>query len=550
MQNEILTWARRPPAPDQTDSTNVLCITGAAGTGKSAVMQTLAETSSEKGELAASFFFSYRSPKRNNSKHFVATIAYQLALSNETLRGYVAAAVLRDPSVFEKDMASQMQSLVVEPLHKAIRSDPNFERTFTCRTIYIDGVDECGATPEQTSDQSSARGETMSKADAAQSLVLEVSIKACASLPLHSPFRIIFASRPERAMRAFLKSTAHSKFHIELDEKYDPDSDIRLFLSASFERIRLKYNLTPHWVTDSAVDTIVENASGQFVYAATVIRHVDGPTETPEQALQEVLSIEPVEDRHTNPFATLDALYYSIFNKCVDAQESALLIRVVTTKFPRWNDFSGPKAPLVTAATHNLLLELQPPDVERIFGRLHSLINIPKTDNEQYAFYHKSLHDFLSDRRRSNDLYFEKAAVFTRALIGFLRVSGPVTSKSAPTAVDTTVLRINLARLFVDANLEDATLVEELNKCPVDKLLSHVPENIVSLVYKIVHVREMGCRRLACSPPCRRWRRSIVQYGGGPPWVEQIMELLRHVVTGPPHQAVVRDLEFDGVLGI
>ena len=56
---------------------DLLWLHGPAGAGKSAIAQTVAEICAERGQLAASFFFSRSSPDRNALKHLFPTIAVQ-----------------------------------------------------------------------------------------------------------------------------------------------------------------------------------------------------------------------------------------------------------------------------------------------------------------------------------------------------------------------------------------------------------------------------------------------------------------------------------------
>jgi len=59
----------------------ILWLYGPAGTGKSAIAQTIAELLEEAGLLAAAFFFSRSASGRNNETSLVATLVYQLIIS-------------------------------------------------------------------------------------------------------------------------------------------------------------------------------------------------------------------------------------------------------------------------------------------------------------------------------------------------------------------------------------------------------------------------------------------------------------------------------------
>ena len=61
------------------DDTFIMWLYGAAGAGKSAIAQTIAELCEEYKILLASFFFFRADSLRSNSKQLVATIAHQIA---------------------------------------------------------------------------------------------------------------------------------------------------------------------------------------------------------------------------------------------------------------------------------------------------------------------------------------------------------------------------------------------------------------------------------------------------------------------------------------
>ncbi|KIM39462.1 hypothetical protein M413DRAFT_446966 [Hebeloma cylindrosporum] len=73
---------------DEQNTHHVMWIFGPAGTGKSALAQTIAEMCFREGRLAASFFFSGFSAAR---RQLICTLAYQIAMSipsvSETPRG-------------------------------------------------------------------------------------------------------------------------------------------------------------------------------------------------------------------------------------------------------------------------------------------------------------------------------------------------------------------------------------------------------------------------------------------------------------------------------
>jgi hypothetical protein len=92
----------------------VLWLTGPAGVGKSAVVQTFAEYLVKLKLLGASVFFS-RPNKRNNYRGVFITIAYQLAIRIEAYRDFVVERLSWDPELLNGDLQAQFTAFIVEP---------------------------------------------------------------------------------------------------------------------------------------------------------------------------------------------------------------------------------------------------------------------------------------------------------------------------------------------------------------------------------------------------------------------------------------------------
>jgi hypothetical protein len=80
-------------------------VVGVAGVGKSAIMQTVAETPLRPVTLRASIFFFVRG--RSDGSKAIITLAYQLAVESEPYRLFIELALARDPSLLQKAMLVQ-----------------------------------------------------------------------------------------------------------------------------------------------------------------------------------------------------------------------------------------------------------------------------------------------------------------------------------------------------------------------------------------------------------------------------------------------------------
>jgi hypothetical protein len=163
-----------------------------------------------------------------------------------------------------------------------------------------------------------------------------------------------------------------------------------------FSDIRRRFNLPPGWALKD-VDLLVTEASGQFIYAATVIRFLDNPrVGPPQQLLTQLLQWRSLND--SKPFAPLDLLYHRILRTSPDPLLAVKWIRFIDTPSHAWS------FPLHL----KYMLESYPGETEHVLGTLTSLVELEGENGEpSFRFYHKSLLDFLGDPRRSSDLHVD-----------------------------------------------------------------------------------------------------------------------------------------------
>jgi hypothetical protein len=120
----------------------LLWLSGPAGSGKTAIAGSVAESCNIGDILAASFFFSSYapSPQRCSKRYLVPTLVYQLLQHDglEIMEEHVARAIQRDPAIFGKRLKEQFESLILKPLRR-VNKQLSGEIP---RAIIIDGVDE------------------------------------------------------------------------------------------------------------------------------------------------------------------------------------------------------------------------------------------------------------------------------------------------------------------------------------------------------------------------------------------------------------------------
>ncbi|KAJ2926989.1 hypothetical protein H1R20_g10080, partial [Candolleomyces eurysporus] len=247
---ELTNWIEDREAPQR-----LLCMTGAAGSGKSALQQTIAESCAGSNILGSAYFFSAGDPTRNTTSSLVPTIAYQLGQRNPGLKEYIGSAVEENELIFSKTLLIQMTALICVPLRR-LRASGKLDLASFQYAILIDGLDEC-------------------KGEDNQAKILK-AVKECL-LDDDLPFRIFIASRPEWAIRSALDSGGELNelaYHIQLSDQYDATADIRQYLWRRLHELGLQSDdpraRSPGWFTQQDIEELVIAASGQFIYAATV----------------------------------------------------------------------------------------------------------------------------------------------------------------------------------------------------------------------------------------------------------------------------------------
>ncbi|RXW13127.1 hypothetical protein EST38_g12728, partial [Candolleomyces aberdarensis] len=121
VQDEIYGWIVHggPLADPAQTMVKIKWVTGPAGTGKSAIMGSVADTCKREGVLAVTFFFSATaSPDRRKKSAFISTLAYQLAEHLPALKSPMAQAIRDKPLLFKKNLRVQMEALILTPLRQ------------------------------------------------------------------------------------------------------------------------------------------------------------------------------------------------------------------------------------------------------------------------------------------------------------------------------------------------------------------------------------------------------------------------------------------------
>ena len=353
----------------------VFWLNGLAGTGKSTIAQTFAETAFADGNLGASFFCSRDFEGRSNLQAIFPTLAFQLAFQYPLFRTRLLKVLKARPDVGRESLCSQMEKLIVGPL-KAARVPT---------LIIIDALDEC-------EDEEPA------------SAILSILSRYTNEIP---DVKFFITGRPEPRirsgfrLRSLLPITEVLKLHEVKPEAVD--NDIKLFFQTQLTNLaenRSDCDSTGDWPSSSDIDILCKKAAGFFIYASTVVKFVESKNHKPAKQLNHIVSL-PQNTSHEGR-SGIDLLYTQVLEQAVDGLDvddgdlHSCFRTVVGAVLLMFN-------PLSIKALSDLLGES---DISTTLRSLHSLLLVPTNEVTPVRIFHKSFPDFLMDPKRCQDKLF------------------------------------------------------------------------------------------------------------------------------------------------
>jgi len=222
------------------------------------------------------------------------------------------------------------------------------------------------------------------------------------------PLRFLVASRPEPDIVDAINKL-QSQFPedrvstMDLREDILVHRDIRRYFQVKFEEVRAKDKLIPQdWPGEDVVDQLVDKASGQFIYATTIMLYIMFKYRLPKDRLEIIrglLDKEPGDE----PYQNLDELYSLIVrnaNRQADILRIMALVLVINRLISTANAPAGAFARLCSPQKLGDILGQG--DVRRCLMDMHSVVKVGDDDYD-IEIYHKSFPDFLLDPSRSNE---------------------------------------------------------------------------------------------------------------------------------------------------
>jgi type II secretory pathway predicted ATPase ExeA len=344
----------------------IFWLSGMAGTGKSTIARTLAQSFKDKGTLGASFFFKRNKEDRATAAKFFPTIVKQLAIHIPQMIAGIQKAIEDDPAIVKKTLPEQFDKLMLQPLLAVDQG-----QAVSSTLIVIDALDECE--PNE---------------DVKIILTLLEQVVTATSMAI----RFFLTSRPEQLFRFKFKEIGERHVqHIPLDKVHDvmTKHDITLYLREKFSEIQKnpEHNLPRAWPGEEQIETLATRATPLFIFAATVYRFVADSRFDPEERLQEFLT--------NSSGSKLDKTYRPVLKHLLadDGSDREKLIG----EFQKIIGVIILLADPLSVSSLAELLELEEHKISIRLRSFHSVLIIPSNRNLPIQTFHSSFHDYLLD---------------------------------------------------------------------------------------------------------------------------------------------------------
>jgi NACHT domain len=366
LQRQITEWAK------DRNGKPIFWLNGMAGTGKSTIARTVAQSFADRGQLGASFFFKKGEGDRGNASRFFTTITRDLMARLPGLISGIRKAVDADYAISEKALKDQFEKLILQPFLEIKQAPPKALGL----VVVIDALDECER-----------------EEDVRAILQLLSRTKDISPVSL----RVFVTSRPELPIRLGFKQMLDGTYQDLILHDVPKETighDIALFLEHELGKIREKRSLSPDWPSKGQILALVEMATPLFIFAGTACRYIGDKRDNPKRRLDIVLQYQTATQ-----VSKLDQTYLPILNQLFD-DEYEVDKEKRTSEF---REIVGSiivlESPLSIASLAHLL-NIPQEDVNCRLDLLHSVLSIPIDEDMPVRLLHLSFRDFLLDPQK------------------------------------------------------------------------------------------------------------------------------------------------------
>ncbi|KAI9763398.1 MAG: hypothetical protein M1839_006453 [Geoglossum umbratile] len=363
LRRQITEWA------EDSSGKPIFWLNGMAGTGKSTIARTIAQSFADKAQLGASFFFKKGEGDRSNASRFFTTVATDLMAHVPGLISGIMKAIDADPAISQKALKDQFEKLILQPL-----SETNYPKALGL-IVVIDALDEC-------------------ERDEDVRTILQL-LSRTKDLKLVS-LRVFVTSRPELPIRLGFKQMSDGSYQdLVLHEvpKEAIEHDIAIFFEYELAKIREERFLPLEWPGERSIQTLVRMAIPLFIFAATACRFVGETIGNPRRRLNDILKYE------TEDVSRLDITYLPILNPLFAIQGEKEKEKLSKEFREIVGSIVVLESPLSIASLAHLL-KVPKEDIRCRLDSLHSILSIHIDEDMPVRLFHLSFRDFLVDPQK------------------------------------------------------------------------------------------------------------------------------------------------------
>ncbi|KAK6969244.1 hypothetical protein R3P38DRAFT_2671185 [Favolaschia claudopus] len=271
-----------------TTASDIIWLYGVAGSGKSAIANTVAQYFRTLHRLGAFIFFDRDNPSTSDIRGVLHHIAHRIAESNIHVRKAICDALCADATLVDADYRTQFQRLLLDPL---IAAAPYI---FGPIVIIVDALDEC-------------LDSTSRKA------LLSLIAGDMAKLP--PAVRLFITSRPDSDITRVLRAKSHvASRQLDITTE-DTKRDIYLYLHQCMQNLRIEWpDLEPQWPEERNIQLLATYTGGLFIWAATAYKFLQNFD--PQSRLTQLLDAGEIIN------SNLDQLYCVALEHTADWSDS------------------------------------------------------------------------------------------------------------------------------------------------------------------------------------------------------------------------------------
>jgi ATPase family associated with various cellular activities (AAA) len=303
------------------DSEGILWLSGAAGTGKSSIANSVAQQLYSLGRLGASFRFDRDAVTSETPGHLFGNLSYQLACFDDQLRVAVLAAI---HSGCGGAMSCRMQArtLLVEPIQQTEIVGP--------LVIVIDAMDESGSDDGNVG---------TSRKTLVHAIVQEFS-----ALP--QSIKVLITSRDEGSISQLMPKCA-SCLHKDTIDVKGTEEDIYTFIHYRMGQIQSSNPGLPSWWPGTTRERqLAHYADGLFIWADVACTFIESGDD-PDVQLDELFN----DEERVTAEAKLDQLFVGVISHSLNIDQ---IIRVNNWHYVV-DTIVALKAPLTNSGIDSLL---------------------------------------------------------------------------------------------------------------------------------------------------------------------------------------------------